>query len=206
MIDFMKYLEDTFGVDNPIFISDIHYNNLSKENIRQKLCRLEHYHQIKRYERGIYYIPTQSIFGESALDFEDVMEKKYISNNNEVFGYFSGLYFENVIGLTTQMPNVLTITSNKTASKKRIIELHGRKLILYKSRLDINNENVKALQFFELFENIPLYTVNKYKYEILIPYIHKTHLTREMVIEYLPYFSNHAMNMMIRSGLIYEFI
>ncbi len=204
MIDFMKYLEDTFGVDNPIFISDIHYNNLSKENIRQKLCRLEHNHQIKRYERGIYYIPTQTIFGDSKLIFEDVMKKKYISNNNDVFGYFTGLYFENVIGLTTQMSNVLTITTNKTSSKKRIIEIHGRKLILYKSRVDINESNVKALQFFELFENISLYTVNKYK--ILIPYIHKTRLTREMVIEYLPYFSNHAMNMMIRSGLIYEFI
>lgn len=74
----MKYLENTFGVDNPIFISEIYYNNLCKESIRRKLYKLEHTDQIKRYYRCIYYIPTQTIFGDSKLIFEDIIEKKII--------------------------------------------------------------------------------------------------------------------------------
>ncbi|MCD7894749.1 MAG: hypothetical protein LUG60_13765 [Erysipelotrichaceae bacterium] len=200
-----KFLLDNYGEDEPIFVADIEIQNYTSNNIRQNIFKLEKEGKIKHYDRGIYYIPTETIFGESKLIFEDVLKKKYVSNDNETFGYFTGLYFKNVIGLTTQMTNIPEITTNKESSKKRTIELRSRKAIVRKSNIEINESNAKILQFFDLFKDLTLDEVNCYKKE-LVQYIQRFQLTKEMVIEYLAYYSNEVKNLMIRSGLIYEFI
>lgn len=205
MMNLYKFLLDNYGEDEPIFVADIEIQNYTSNNIRQNIFKLEKEGKIKHYDRGIYYIPTETIFGESKLIFEDVLKKKYVSNDNETFGYFTGLYFKNVIGLTTQMTNIPEITTNKESSKKRTIELRSRKAIVRKSNIEINESNAKILQFFDLFKDLTLDEVNCYKKE-LVQYIQRFQLTKEMVIEYLAYYSNEVKNLMIRSGLIYEFI
>ncbi len=203
-MDLYQYLEETYGKDEPIFVTNIEIENYTTNNVRQNLHLLEKEGKIKRYDRGIYYIPTQTIFGDSKLVFEDVLKKKYITSNNETFGYFTGLYFKNLLGLTTQMTYIPEVTTNKESSKKRTIELDNRKAIVRKSRIEINESNVKILQFFDLFKVLTLDEINHYK-KNLIQYIQNNQLTKEMVIEYLAYYSNEVKNLLIRSGLIYEF-
>jgi hypothetical protein len=55
--------------------------------------------QIKRFSTGVYYILRKTVLGESVLDPRKVITRKYIANNDDVYGYFGGTTFLNHCGL-----------------------------------------------------------------------------------------------------------
>lgn len=81
------YLIETFGFNEPIFITDIDFNNYSKIWISKELARLCESNQIVRYEKGIYYIPQDTIFGKSSLNPNKVIKRKYLSDNGNSIGF-----------------------------------------------------------------------------------------------------------------------
>lgn len=203
-MDVYCYLMKEYGYDNPIIVSDLSIDNYKMNNIRQALYLLEKEKKIERYSTGVYYISRDTIFGKSKISFEIVLKKKYIENDKDVYGYFTGIYFKNLMGLTTQMVNSPEIVSNKESSKKRTIEMCGRNAIVRRSNVKITNYNVKILQFFDLFKYLTFDEVKKYK-DKLIQYIKDNMLTKDMVIEYLTMYSKEVIDLIVRSGLIYEF-
>ena len=62
------YLLEIFGKNEPIFLSDIHYEDYSDIWLKKKLAKLCESGQVIRYERGIYYIPVKTPFGNSILN------------------------------------------------------------------------------------------------------------------------------------------
>lgn len=203
-MDVYCYLMKEYGYDNPIIVSDLSIDNYKMNNIRQALYLLEKEKKIERYSTGVYYISRDTIFGKSKISFEIVLKKKYIENDKDAYGYFTGIYFKNLMGLTTQMVNSPEIVSNKESSKKRTIEMCGRNAIVRRSNVKITNYNVKILQFFDLFKYLTFDEVKKYK-DKLIQYIKDNMLTKDMVIEYLTMYSKEVIDLIVRSGLIYEF-
>ena len=111
------YLIETFGFNEPIFITDIDFNNYSKIWISKELARLCESNQIVRYEKGIYYIPQDTIFGKSSLNPNKVIKRKYLSDNGNSIGFFTGTTALQQIGLSTQMPNIPEIQTNNESSK-----------------------------------------------------------------------------------------
>ena len=198
------YLYENYGYDNPIIVTELNIERYSKNNIRQMLYLLEKSKKIERYSNGVYYIARDTIFGKSKLNFEHVLAKKYISNDKETYGYFTGLYLKNQLGLTTQMPNIPEIISNKECSKRRIIEMRGREAIVKKSYISINEKNAKTLQFFDLFKYLDSSEIEQNK-QVLIDYIKKEKFTKSQTSEYLCQYPKEVINRFIRSGLIYEF-
>ena len=91
-------------------------------------------------------------------------------NDNNIFGYYTGLTFFNKLGLTTQVPNVIEVTTNKEKSNKRTININGRKVILRRGKVFIDNDNYKVLQFLDMFNMIKLYQIEE-NYDILKKYI-----------------------------------
>ena len=63
---------------NHIF-SDIHYEDYSDIWLKKKLAKLCESGQVIRYERGIYYIPVKTPFGNSILNPNRIIERKYLS-------------------------------------------------------------------------------------------------------------------------------
>ena len=102
------------------------------------------------------------------------------------------------------MVNTPEIVSNKEFSKKRTVEMCGRNAIVRKSNVVITKANAKILQFFDLFKYLTFEEVNTYK-EQLINYIKENSLSKQMVVEYLSYYSKKVIDLIVRSGLIYEF-
>ena len=198
------YLLKNYGYDNPIIVNELEVGQYKMNAIRQAIYLLEKEDKIVRYSTGIYYIARDTIFGKSKISFEIVIEKKYIENDRDIYGYFTGLYFKNLLGLTTQMVNIPEIISNKEFSKKRTIEMCGRNAIVRKSNVVITKANAKILQFFDLFKYLTFEEVNTYK-EQLINYIKENSLSKQMVVEYLSYYSKKVIDLIVRSGLIYEF-
>lgn len=198
------YLLENYGYDNPIIVNELEVGQYKMNAIRQAIYLLEKEDKIVRYSTGIYYIARDTIFGKSKISFEIVIEKKYIENDRDIYGYFTGLYFKNLLGLTTQMVNTPEIVSNKEFSKKRTVEMCGRNAIVRKSNVVITKANAKILQFFDLFKYLTFEEVNTYK-EQLINYIKENSLCKQMVVEYLSYYSKKVIDLIVRSGLIYEF-
>lgn len=203
-MNFYDCLLAKYGFENPIIENEIQMDNYKKNAIRQFLYLLEKDQKIIRYSSGIYYIPRDSLFGKSKITFEKVIERKYIKNDKEIYGFYTGIYFKNLMGLSSQMVNIPEIVSNKEPSKKRKIELNGRNAIVRKSITEITKENVKILQFFDLFKYLAFEEVLSYK-DKLIEYIRVNQLTRAMVEDYLTLYSKQVVSSLIRSGLIYEF-
>lgn len=54
-----EYLVTAFGFNEPIFTSDIQFEDYSKIWIAKELSKLCEEKQLIRYERGIYYIPKK---------------------------------------------------------------------------------------------------------------------------------------------------
>ena len=77
-MDFFYYLSDTFGVNEPIFSTDIRFEDYSKPWIAKQLASLCESGKLVRFERGIYYIPVNTPFGKSVLNPNKVIERKYI--------------------------------------------------------------------------------------------------------------------------------
>lgn len=155
-MDSKAILLKKFGYNKPISINEIRetLSNLSTPRVAQIVDSLLKNEEIVRYSRGVYFFPTTSIFGRSTLDSFEVITKKYIASDENIYGFYSGLTFKNIINLTTQVPNVIEITTNKEKSRARIVTIGGQKVLLKKSRVYITNENYKTLQILEFINEI----------------------------------------------------
>ncbi|HHU27759.1 TPA: hypothetical protein GXZ54_01200 [bacterium] len=125
-------------------------------------------------------------------------------NDNNIFGYYTGLTFFNKLGLTTQVPNVIEVTTNKEKSNKRTININGRKVILRRGKVFIDNDNYKVLQFLDMFNMIKLYQIEE-NYDILKKYITENDFNQKNIVNLLPKYSSKVIRLIFESGLINEF-
>ena len=197
------YLIETFGFNEPIFITDIDFNNYSKIWISKELARLCESNQIVRYEKGIYYIPQDTIFGKSSLNPNKVIKRKYLSDNGNSIGFFTGTTALQQIGLSTQMPNIPEIQTNNEISKLRRVKVGSQEIILRKARTKINNENIAVLQFLEIMNSTAASYFDDVRKAILKEWIRKRNITRQLVTEYAPVFPDRTMRNLVESGVIY---
>ena len=151
---FFDYLFEQFGVNEPIMSNEIIFGNYSKPWIYKQLNALVNEGRLIRFEKGVYYIPTDTVFGKSLLNPRKVIEKKYISDGNNTMGYYSGVTFQNQLRLTTQMSNVIEIYTNNEPSNVRDIYVGNQKVLLRKARTQITDSNVAVLTFLELMNDI----------------------------------------------------
>lgn len=194
-------LLNKYGYGNPFSLAEINFNNYSLPWIKKELNKLVNSNIIVRYERGIYYIPEKTIFGNGSLNPHKIIEKKYLSNDS---GYYSGLSFANKVGITTQMPNVIEIYTNNEKSRVREITVNNLKVILRKTRVNITKENICVLSFLELMNSFPRDYFNSERKNIIINYIKENGINRKEITKYSPYFPDRVMRNLVESEIIYD--
>lgn len=199
-----EYLCDTFGINEPIMTSDISYKDYSKPWLYKELNKLCENGKLIRFEKGIYYIPAQTVLGQSLLNPAKVIEKKYINDGTDIVGYYSGIAFMNKIGISTQMPNVLEIYTNNENAKVREVVVGKQKVVLRKSRTTVTSENAPVQSFIELMNSIPASYIDDEKRTILTSFIKKNDIARKSISEYAPFFPDKALRTMIESEIIYD--
>ena len=117
-----EFLLENFGYNEPIFLKDLSFEGISENAMRQSIKRLVANGFLERYDSGIYYIPKRDgLLGKGYLNTSVVVERKYIQNKEEVFGYITGLSLANSLRLTTQMSAITEIVTNKEATKGRLV-------------------------------------------------------------------------------------
>ena len=154
----IERLKNKFGVNQPIFTNEILevMNDYSRPRVFQLIKNAEQDESIVKFDKGIYYIPTKTRYGNSLISVEQVIKKKYISDNDEVFGIYGGLQMQQNFLITLQVPNTIEVVTNKETMWVRETKLKNRNIILRKSRIPITKENVNAYTILELFSNIDI--------------------------------------------------
>lgn len=165
-MDIVSSLKEKYDVNNPIFIDEIRstFKNYSKIRVAQLIEESIDKNEIIRFENGIYYIPTKTVLGNSTLSIAKVIEKKYIRNDTNIYGFYYGLSFLNYIDITTQVPQVYEIITNNESTRVRRIKIKNQDIILRKARFKITRENYKTLQFLEFINSTDMrFLVNNSK-------------------------------------------
>lgn len=190
------YLCANYTPNEPIFISDIKLPDMAPNNIRQQFKVLCDSGRIKRYDTGIYYIPKKSRLKNSCtLSPSLVAQYKFISKDNNIIdGYYSGYTFANQLGISTQVPQVMEISTNGATTRHREIEIRGQRIILRKPIATVTKDNYKILQVLDLLKGIDEYidgTVGNFQ-QIIKEYIRSIGgISR---IEIAPYISKLPKN------------
>lgn len=151
------FLKERYRTNEPIFLSDIQLP-VSDTNLRQMFKKLCDEGKIRRYETGVYYLPSVSRLKNGVtLSASTVAQYKYVARNGDILGYYSGFTFANQMGLTAQVPYSLEIVSNAATANTRPVELGGQRIILRKPRAPITAGNCKTLQFLDLLKDVNQY-------------------------------------------------
>lgn len=206
-MDLMKYLEKEFGKNEPIFTEEINSNDF-KNSLLESASNLIRGGWIAEYSENIYYIPTSTPFGKSTLSPNKVYEKKYLRNKLGVMGYYSGIKLLNLMGLTTQLPNVVEITTNKAEKDKQLIK-EGQALIeLKRPAVEITKENVDILQFLEAVlelkrTNYDLKRDDEIR-KVFKAFIFNHQINKEDIIDYIPYYPEDVKYKLYESKLLNE--
>ena len=152
------YLVSHYKKGEPIFIEDIHIEGINRPNFCQQLKTLTDNGKLKRYEKGIYYLPKETLLKvASGPSSETIAKYKYISRNGITSGFYSGGTFANEIGISLQVPSKKEIVSNNLAAIVREVAIGKQKFIVRKTNIPINKDNVHTLQLLELLKNLDAY-------------------------------------------------
>lgn len=185
-MEIVSRLQNKYSLNNPIFIDEIRsmFNDYSKIRVAQLVKESVDNGKLARFENGIYYIPTKTIFGTSTLSTTKVIEKKYIKNASEVYGFYCGLSLMNYIGITMQVPNTYEIMTNKESTRVRKVKVESQEVILRRARVEINKDNCTALQFLEFITSTKTDILLNNKN--LISKYFMNNIDKKQIITYLP--------------------
>lgn len=203
-MNLLNYLTDKYGCNKPILSNEIEYENLPKQQIYKELSQLCKAKKIVRLERGVYFIPKKTKFGTMIFNPMKAIEKKYISEDENVFGYYSGAYLRYLLGLSKLKPNTIDIYTNNETQKTHRIKIANQNLILRKPRTKIDKFNASVLCFLELMNGIDTETLDEYKRKLIIDYITENRITQKQITKYIPYFPDKTCRNLIESEVIYR--
>ena len=149
------YLTKSYACNEPIFLSEIRIPGMKDVSLRQQFKKLTEEGRLKRFDNGIYYLPKKSIFKSgSAISVDEVIRKKYLIDGSNRCGYLGGMFFANQLGLTTQVPGIYEVYTNKATTDYRETKLASLKVIIRKPYYTIDEQNASTLQFLDLLKEI----------------------------------------------------
>ena len=119
------------------------------------------------------------------LGNRQIIQYKYIMDKKgNIKGYITGAKLFNNIHLTTQVPNIIDIATNECKNFNKY-ENKNLNVIIRKPKVEVNNNNYKYLQLFDLIENkdnIDIEVENTD--EIIYNFITENELDFEKIIKY----------------------
>lgn len=128
-----------------------------------------------------------------------VIEKKYVQDNGEIYGYYTGMMLLNMFGITTQMPNVIEIYTNNEATKSRRVNINNQTVIVKKARTKIDKTNYRQMMILELFNIMDKDSINAQTSQKIIDYMKSNGITIKDVMQYADKVPARAIKNFMRS-------
>ena len=202
-----QYILDNYKQNEPIFLADLQIEGLSNVNLRQQIKKLVDTGKLKRFDKGIYFLPKKTIFKSgSQIAPESVLEYKYLRDKSKRCGYISGLMFFNQMGLTTQVPMLYEVVTNKATNEYRETSLAKSKVIVRRPKVTITEDNYKVLQFLDLLKDVDVYsevTGNPLQ-ERLCQYMNDIDISIAEMEPYFSYYPNKLYKNLIETRVIFN--
>ena len=202
-----EYLLDNYKENEPIFLAELQIDGMTSTNIRQRIKKLTDAGKVKRFDNGIYFLPKKTIFKSgSQLAPEKVLECKYLRDKDERCGYVSGLMFFNQMGLTTQVPMMYEVVSNKATNDYRETSLAKSRVIVRKPKVPVTEKNYKLLQFLDMLKDVDVYSevTGKSLQERLYRYMKDANLRVSEMEPYFAYYPDKLYKNLVETRVIYN--
>lgn len=200
-----EYIENKYKPNEPIFLAELDIPDMKPVSVRQKMKKLTEEGRLKRFDAGIYYIPKKSMFRSgSTLSIDEVIRKKYLQDGVNRCGYVGGILFANQLGLTTQVPALYEVYTNKATTEYRETKLANLRVILRKPYCEIDTKNAETLQFLDLIkEVVDISEVDGEELtKRLLGYMKKKNIGFESMKPFLPYYPDRIYKNMYEVGLL----
>lgn len=204
MNELYDYLLRKYGENAPIFFSDVAFEGYSRPWISSQLASLCRCKKLKRFQKGVYYIPSNTIFGPSVLNPRDIIEGKYIKRNGVVIGFYAGATLMNNLGLSTQMPNHVEVFTNAASSSSRIVRIGAQQVLLKQPRVPVTSKNVAAMMLLEALGSLPSDALTQSRLDTLRKFIKTNNVTRENISQLCDVFPDRSIRALVTSGVIYD--
>ena len=202
-----EYLLDNYKENEPIFLTDIQIAGMTRINVRQRIKKLADAGKVKRFDNGIYFLPKKTIFKSgSQLALEKVLECKYLRDKDKRCGYVSGLMFFNQMGLTTQVPMLYEVVSNKATNDYRETSLAKSRVIVRKPKVPVTEKNYKVLQFLDMLKDVEVYSevTGKQLQDRLYRYMDDANLSISEMEPYFSYYPDKLYKNLVETRVIYN--
>lgn len=200
-----EYIENKYKPNEPIFLAELDIPDMKPVSVRQQMKKLTEEGRLKRFDAGIYYIPKKSMFRSgSTLSIDEVIRKKYLQDGVNRCGYLGGILFANQLGLTTQVPALYEVYTNKATTEYRETKLANLRVILRKPYCEIDTKNAETLQFLDLIkEVVDISEVDGEELtKRLLGYMKKKNIGFESMKPFLPYYPDRIYKNMYEVGLL----
>lgn len=194
-MELVKCLKTQYGENTPICFEDIANvcSGYTRGRIYQLIDAAMNSGLLAKAGYDCYYIPTTTPFGKSLLNPRKVIEKKYISNKGEVYGFYTGLALLNSFGITTQMPNVIEVFTNNEATKSRRVTINNQTIIVKRARTTINNSNYKEMMLLELFNLADIRSIDARATQKIVDYMKQNNISVQGIMKYAKFVPARAI-------------
>jgi hypothetical protein len=109
----VTYIVNRLQVNKVFTVDDFITETLPRNNVRVALDTLVAAGKIRKLDRGRYYKPQETIFGEMEPDIEQVLSDLVYDKNRKLIGYLTGDVVFAQLGLTTQITTQILIGVKK---------------------------------------------------------------------------------------------
>lgn len=201
-----EYLQQNYAPSEPILISEIQMDGVSMNNVRQQIKRLTDSGKLRRFDTGIYYLPAPSLFKSgSAPSLAKVIECKYLRGGQDCCGYLTGVAFANQIGVTTQVPMIYEVVTNKATTECKKTTLGRTRILLRKPRAMVTAVNAKPLQLLDFLKEVDLLAEAKGRElsQRVLEYMRRSGVSFQDLEPYLPLYPDKIFRNMYETGLLY---
>lgn len=202
----LEYLKENFNVDRPILRSEIRLPDMTPEDVTGQLKQLTNIGRIKRFYRGVYYLPTDPAFNAKVpFTVEDVLKKKYLRDEYGCCcGYLGGVILPNRLGITNLPPLVYEVYTNKAKAAHEETRMGLHRVIVHKPYCKVNNDNVAALQFLDMLKDeIDYFTLKGDDLtNRLLDYMKEKEIDPDTLEKYLPYYPRRIYENLFKTGLM----
>ena len=175
----LEFLKSKFGPGKPIFTEDAEPLGLSAGNLRQQFKKLVDAGELSRFEPGVYFLPDPN-HEYYPISSNMVAEYKYITDGDEIYGYYSGYTFANQLGLCLQVPYKEEIVTNNTTAIAREVKVGKIPFFIRRAKVAVTKENRNVLQLLDLLKDVEEYT--DYCCEEEAPDIIRRHILRNKIL------------------------
>lgn len=174
-LTYTQFIQKTimhFGIGDPILVRNLGSRIAIQYDLEEKKANAAASVALKRiieagtvpalrcFGKGIYYLTKETVFGETGINKEKLIEIKYLCGDN---GYETGAAVMHKLGLTSLMPSERTFVSNNAQNRTK--KDKALNIIVTAPKTAVNATNRSYLQFLDLlniYDEVPIDAVDPY--------------------------------------------